>query len=298
MIALALLMLLGADVPRPAITGVSHIAVYAADPAKTEAYYVRDLGAVKRPDPEHPLGTRYHISPQQFVEVLPLPSGAGKDRLDHVAFATTDAEGLRLYLAAKAVKVPPSVTTGSDGSRFFAVADPEGNRVEFLQPPATLPDVPVNPLSGRMIHVGFIVHDRAKLDAFYQGILGFKPYWAGGFEDHLHTWVSIQVPDGTDWLEYMLVDAPEDQGIPATMSLKTAGILNHFALGVRDIRVSYTTLWNENRLSGQDELPKIGRDAKWQMNLYDPDGTRAELMEFKAVGKPCCTPFVAEDPVP
>ena len=30
-------------------------------------------------------------------------------------------------------------------------------------------------------------------------------------------------------------------------------------------------------------------DGKWQLNLYDPNLTRAELMEFKPVQKPCCS---------
>ena len=62
---------------RPAITSVSHLAITAADPAKSEAFYVHDLGAVKRPDPEDPAGARYYFSPIQFVEVLPLPAGSG-----------------------------------------------------------------------------------------------------------------------------------------------------------------------------------------------------------------------------
>lgn len=142
-----------------------------------------------------------------------------------------------------------------------------------------------------------IIHDRARADGFYREILGFKPYWYGGFEEDKPTWVSLQVPDGTDWIEYMLIDPADGRGIPSGMSQKTAGILNHFALGVPDIRVTYTRLWNEKRLEGQDELPKIGRDAKWQLNLYDPDGTRAEIMELKAIGVPCCSPFTASDPV-
>jgi hypothetical protein len=40
------------------------------------------------------------------------------------------------------------------------------------------------------------------------------------------------------------------------------------------------------------EKPKIGRDGKWQLNLYDPDLTRTELMEPKPVQKPCCSEFV------
>jgi hypothetical protein len=43
-------------------------------------------------------------------------------------------------------------------------------------------------------------------------------------------------------------------------------------------------------------VPRIGRDGKWQLNLFDPDGTRTEVMELHAVAKPCCSPFTAPDP--
>jgi hypothetical protein len=35
-----------------------------------------------------------------------------------------------------------------------------------------------------------------------------------------------------------------------------------------------------------DEKPQIGRDGKWQFNMYDPNFTRVELMEPKPVEKP------------
>ena len=284
---------------RPPITGVSHLSVYASDAAKAEHFYVHDLGAVKAADPENPRGARYHFSPTQFVEVLPLPTGETSiNRLDHAAFTTTDAEALRAYLASKKIVVPARVQQGGDGSRWFQVTDPEGMRIEFVQPPTRLPQVPVNPVSGRMIHVGFIVHDRVRQDAFYRDILGFRPYWAGGMHADQPTWISLQVPDGRDWLEYMIVGAPSGRGIPVDMSQSTLGVLNHFALGVSDIRTTYTTLWNEDRIHDQKGLPQIGRDAKWQLNLIDPDGTRAEFMEFSPIGKPCCSPFMAPDPAP
>ena len=57
---------------RPAITGISHIAVYSADAAATEQFYKDRLGAEKLPDPEDARGVRYRFSARQFVEVLPL----------------------------------------------------------------------------------------------------------------------------------------------------------------------------------------------------------------------------------
>src|SRR5215469_3525046 len=100
---------LNAQTPaRPKITGISHLAVYTSNPAATEHYYTVTVGAVKQADPENPKGVRYMLSGTQFVEVLPLPSDAGINRMDHAAFNTSDAEGLRKYLAAKGGQVPSS----------------------------------------------------------------------------------------------------------------------------------------------------------------------------------------------
>jgi len=299
---IAALALLGAPLAaappaRPPLTSVSHLAVYAADLAKSEAFYVHDLGAVKLADPENPAGARYYFSPVQFIEVLPLPAGAPSiNRLDHVAYNTADAEGMRVYLASKKVKVPTHVATASDGSKYFDVTDPEGNTVQFVQPSASPPAIAANPLSNHIIHVGFIIHNRINQDAFWQGVLGFRPYWFGGMKEDNPTWISLQVPDGTDWLEYMVVGTPDTLGIPPTLSAANLRVLDHFSLGVANTRDAYTLLWNGDRLAGQKETPKIGRDAKWQLNLFDPDGTRAEIMEFHAIGKPCCSPFTATDP--
>jgi len=46
------------------------------------------------------------------------------------------------------------------------------------------------------------------------------------------------------------------------------------------------------------EQPKIGRDGKWQLNLYDPDDTRVELMEFTPTEKPCCAEYTGPHPKP
>jgi len=286
---------LAATPARPPITSVSHLAVYASDAAKAERFYVHDLGAAKKADPENPQGARYYFSRTQFVEVLPLPANAAANRMDHIAFNTANAERLRQYLDSRKIQVPGAVSKAADGSQWFQVKDPEGNAIEFVQPPSPLPRIAVNPLFGHIIHVGAVVHDRAREDTFYRDILGFRPYWYGGMKDDAPpSWVSQQVPDGPDWLEYMVTSNPLNQA--------QMGVLNHFSLGVPNMEKVYTALWNEDRLQGQVDgrgqqiVPKIGRDAKWQLNLLDPDGTRAEVMELHAIGKPCCSPFTAADP--
>jgi len=283
---------------RPKITGVSHLAVYTSDAAATDHYYRQVIGAAKQTDPENPKGVKYAFSATQFVEVLPLPPNAGINRMDHAAFNTVNAEGMRKYLAAKGWKTPGTVTKGSDGSRWFAVQDPEGNKIEFVQPAANAkaPDDP-NAIGRHIIHVGLLVHSREAEDKFYRDLLGFRPYWYGGMQDDKIDWVSQQVPDGHDWVEYMMTSGPSGTGIPANMTQQTLGVLDHFAVGEKSVEDAYKVLQAGNRLEGRhDAAPKIGKDGKGQFNMYDPDGIRAELMNFHATEKPCCSAFTAEDP--
>ena len=283
---------------RPKITGISHLAVYTSDPAATDHYYRDIIGAAKETDPENPQGVKYAFSATQYVEVLPLPPNAGVNRMDHAAFNTVNAEGMRKYLAAKGWKTPPAVTKGSDGSRWFAVLDPEGNKIEFVQPAANAkaPDDP-NVIGHHIIHVGFLVHSREAEDKFYRDLLGFRPYWYGGMKDDKVDWVSQQVPDGHDWVEYMLTSGPSGSGIPANISQQSLGVLDHFAIGEKSVDDAFKVLQAGNRLEGRhDAETKIGKDGKGQFNMYDPDGIRAELMNFHATEKPCCSAFTAQDP--
>jgi catechol 2,3-dioxygenase-like lactoylglutathione lyase family enzyme len=282
---------------RPKITGISHLSVYTSDRAAAERFYVHDLGALKGSDPQNPSGVRYYFNPIQFVELLPLvPGPASVNRLDHAGFNTANAELMRKYLESRAVAVPSTLTKASDGSQYFEVKDPEGNMLQFVQPPAHPAFVQTNPLSNHVIHIGFLVHDPSAENAFYQGLLGFRPYWHGGRKDDGTDWISLQVPDGTDWLEYMLVQGPEKTGIPPSMTQDTLGVLDHFSLGVQNMEKAVTLLYEGDRLTAKHSPAQIGRDGKWQYNLYDPDGIRVELMEFQPSVKPCCSPFLLPSP--
>ncbi|MDE3063248.1 MAG: VOC family protein [Acidobacteriota bacterium] len=296
----ALTLAAAAEAPptRPEITGISHLAEYTSNAAATEHYYRDIIGAAKEADPENPAGVRYALSATQFVEVLPLPAGAGINRLDHTAWNVTSAEGMRKYLVAKGWKTPAAVTKGSDGSQWFEVLDPEQNKVEFVQPAAhaKAPNAP-SAVGTHIIHVGFMVHSRAAEDTFYRDLLGFRPYWFGGMQEGKLDWVSQQAPNGHDWLEYMLTSGPSGSGIPANMTLHALGVLDHLSIGVVSVPDAYKKLEASNRLTGMhDKEPKIGKDGKWQFNLYDPDEIRLELMNFHATEKPCCSAFTAADP--
>ena len=148
------------------------------------------------------------MNSSQWIEILTSPAPPQPNvRMAAVAFTTRNAAGLERYLSAHGFKAELPLKAGE-----FGVRDPEGNLVIFVQSGSnkTVAKAPPSPnaTSKRIIHVGFIVRDAAKEDAFWRDVLGFHPYWHGGRTDDRTDWQSIQVPDGTDWLEYMSEHSP------------------------------------------------------------------------------------------
>ncbi|HEV2379953.1 MAG TPA: VOC family protein [Terriglobia bacterium] len=279
-------------IERPPTVGVAHIALRTDSLPAARQFYGQVLGFAEPFSLDKPTGglmvAYFKVNDHQYVEILPELQSPTEDRLSHIAFETTDASGLRDYLASRGVDVPGPLKPGREGNLSFKVEDPDGHTVEFVQYlPGSLHSrnfgkfLPDTRISQHMIHVGVTVRDRAAADRFYREILGFKQTWQGGMKDDRTDWVDMRVPEGTDWLEYMLnVNNP---------SPKTLGVMHHFALGVADIQAPYKTATERGYKA---EQPKIGRDGKWQLNLYDPNLTRAEIMEFKPVQKPCCSPMI------
>lgn len=280
---------------RPPVTGISHLAVYATDLAATDRFYRVVLGARKGADPEDPAGVRYYFSARQFVEVLPAPKDHRPSMLAHVGYITADAARLRAWLIGQGMRDLSPVQRGAGGDQWFGGQDPEGNAVQFVQPASSSSTPEKGAISGRILHVGYAVQDRVKQDGFYRRLLGFRPYWYGAFHADKVDWVSQQVPDGRDWLEYMMVGPGSDVALES-VDARQLGVLNHVSLGVANMEAAVTTLYRENRLSPRHDGPQMGLDGKWQANFYDPDGTRVELMEYQPVMQPCCSAFTAASP--
>jgi catechol 2,3-dioxygenase-like lactoylglutathione lyase family enzyme len=274
--------------PRPRITGIDHVAFYTTNPDGVKKLYSDILGLTAAAPIESGETTRY-MSGKQWVGYSAAPDPKATDRMDHIAFTTDNIAGLRRYLTQKGLK-PGQIQGRSDHSLSFVVDDPEGHHVEFVER-AKDEKAPAEPnaVSHRMIHAGFLVYNRAAADHFYREVLGFRPYWHGGMKDNETDWVSLQVPDGTDWLEYMLNQ-------PAHPDLRLTGVMNHISYGVADMKKAQAVLESHGWKEHGDEHAQMGRDGKRQLNVFDPDLTRIELMEFKPAEKPCCSDFTAPHP--
>ena len=283
-------------VERPAITGISHLTLFADDFAKSQNFYRDLLGWIQWPGGGAKPGVRFYPNHGQYVELVDPPIPGQIDRLDSVAFETSDVEAMRMYLRANGVTVPPALIVDEHGNRSFAVHDPEGNKIVFQQdsdhPTGFEPSSVVQSLSNHIMHAGYMVRNRGALDHFYKDVLGFHLYWQGGDPADRVDWVMMQVPDGSDWIEYMLY-------LPAHPSLAQLGSANHLAPGVSSATELEQKLEQRGWKAPQGRDPKLlGVDGKIQLDLTDPDGTRIEFMEYKPVKDPCCAPYTGVQPSP
>jgi catechol 2,3-dioxygenase-like lactoylglutathione lyase family enzyme len=235
--------------------------------------------------------TCYILNPFQRLEILPADTPNNSNALDAIGFWVGDVSQMRTFLSAHGVKSKKMISNNS-AEECIEVRDSQNHRIIFLSLSGgiagSLSRSPQR-ISDRIIHAGFVVRDRAATEHFYKDILGFRPYWHGGMKDDQTDWASFQVPDGTDWVEFMVNVSPD-------ASHKTLGVMNHFALGVPNIHAAEAQL-RKNGWTGTEQ-PKIGRDGKWQLNLYDPDDTRVEFMEFTPTQKPCCSEYTGPHPKP
>jgi catechol 2,3-dioxygenase-like lactoylglutathione lyase family enzyme len=270
-----------AQVPasRPRITGIDHLVFRASDAAAARGFYSDVLGLRPGAGPSGRL--QFNVGDRQAIYVDPdLPAGED-ERLRLLAFATPDLKELTAHLTAKGIAV--TRVTGP-GAAAITVSDPDGHPLAFVQrsfPPEPFLGMsgtshgpqPPAPLSTRILHAGLTIRDEAAATRFYKDILGFGEIWRGGRSEGVTDWINMRVPDGTDYLEYMLVTAPPDR--------RQRGVLHHVALLVPDIQAAWEAAAARTPAADRARLeaPRVGRNGRWQLNLYDGDGTRTELME-------------------
>ncbi len=287
---------------RPKITGIAHMAIYAHDIEKARQFYKDLLGyeeVFKLDNPDGSLSLTFlKINERQYVEIFPEKEAA-TDRLNHVSIETDDAEAMRVYLKAKGIAVPDKVGKGRIGNANFNVKDPDGHTVEIVQylPSGwTIRDkgkaMPATRIADHMIHFGILVNGLEASMKFYRDVLGFQEIWRGSSTGKVLSWVNMRVPDGTDYIEFMLHDPfPEPT---------KRGSAHHICLVVPDIEKAAAIVRERAKAIGYERPMEIrtGINRKRQLNLFDPDGTRTELMEPDTIDKTKTPPSTAPPPKP
>jgi catechol 2,3-dioxygenase-like lactoylglutathione lyase family enzyme len=290
------------DLEQPRITGLSHVALFVKDVEQSRAFYKDYLGYAEPYSVLDEGGklrlTFIKVNDLQAIELFPERE-AGSDRLNHIALEVDDAEGMRAYLAAKGIKVPEKVPKGRIGNSNFTIRDPDGHGVEVVQYEPDgwtvrekgkhLPETRVAP---RISHVGILVSDLERSQRFYRDLFGMTETWRGSRDGKLLSWVNMKLPDGEDYIELMLHDQP--------ITPERRLIAHHICLELPDVPRAEQALKSRAMPPQCKAMTamRVGRNGKRQINLFDPDGTRVEIMEpATADGKPV-PPSTAPVPAP
>ena len=262
--------------PAPEIvTGIAHIAFLTSNIERAAHFYGQVLGYGSTAAPGSAGRRRlvFSVNARQRIIVEDGLAAGQDERLSHVAFQTSDMPALRTQLTRAEIPSTPIATPAADATGI-RVTDPDGHAIEFIERNHPLPTPPSHdgPVSKRILHIGLTIRDPVAADRFYKDVLGFSEIWRGGSTDDVTSWINMRVPGGTDYLEYMLHSKP-----PTRQQL---GSMHHVALQVADIQESLELVrarWRDT--DGPLGVPRIGRNNRWQLNLFDQDGTRTELME-------------------
>ena len=284
------------EAKRPRILGDAHIAIYVSDLDKARTFYKDFLGyaepfALKAKGSDKDRIVFIKINEDQYLELFAEKTRQEGLQLNHISFSTDDAEAMRKYLASKDVKVPEKVGKGQIGNSNFNINDPDGHIVEIVQYEKdgwtrreTGKFLPDTRIATHMAHFGVVIGSLQTALKFYNGILGFEDIWRGPPNGKVLNWVNMKVPDGPDYLEFMLYSPDK----PVT-SKAQLGTKNHICLVVPDIEKAVAILESRRDKTGYGKPIeiKVGQNGKRQANLFDPDETRVELMEPRTFdGKP------------
>jgi catechol 2,3-dioxygenase-like lactoylglutathione lyase family enzyme len=260
---------------RPRIAGIAHVAIQVSDLAKARAFYGGLLGFSEIGAKRAHTAVFFVNDRQRLIVRDGLPA-TRDERFIALAFET-GVTAMRDWLAGRGIEASEAAADADAGGRRIETKDPDGHSVQFVElsrgaraPVAT----PERRLSRRILHAGLTIKDSAAADRFYKEALGFSETWRGGRPEGTINWINMRVPDGTDYLEYMLYPA-------APPTRNQLGSAHHVALLVTDIQQALETVRARAQPGDRNHRanPNIGVNNRWQLNLFDPDGTRVELME-------------------
>ncbi len=268
---------------RPKLTGLSSVAFRTGALDLTRRFFTEFLGyepfseLLDGAEPaEHSM---IRINERQWVELL---HAVGNDpfRFDSFTIETEDTAALRRYLESKGCAVLGPERRSGRFSPEFCLEAPGGVVCGFVQrkrterPAGTFGD---RRISQRMSHVGFMTPDSDAARAFFVDLLGFREVWRGGPDPKKVSWIHLRLPEGDETVELMLFEKK-----PTRFEM---GHMNHLCLEVPDVEAARDRLRMRNLPVGCPEPSPIsvGINRKRQVNCYDADGTRVEIMEDRTI---------------
>lgn len=271
------------------LVGIANITFKVTDLDKSRAYYQGVLGLPEAFDIKDSSGTimsvYFKVNDDQYIEITPNLKPGELIREGRVAFQSTDLEKLHAIYVERGVQ-PGDIQRGPDGNPVFRVIDPGGNAIDFLQyGPGSQQSLARGKfladtrITTHISHVGIMMKDRATGMPFYHklGLDGLRTL--SGSKNEF-----VELPASDRNLETK--DPPLDPNNPATHDQyvrEVYGAVYHVGLEVPDIRVARDTLQKRGGYSDVRVRATVGNNRHWLIHLFDPDGSRSEIMSRDVV---------------
>jgi catechol 2,3-dioxygenase-like lactoylglutathione lyase family enzyme len=298
MLGLCVLAPLGAQSPAQAptpaggtgeelpILGLAGITFRVSDLEKARRYYMGVLGFAEAFTVKDSAGqvtsAFFKINDDQYVEVVPDLKPGEIHRQARVMIQSSDLERLHRLYQSRGLN-PRPIAPGPDGNPVFRVTGPDSARIDFVQ---YAPDSEQGRARGRFLspdristhlwHVGIYTSDRAAGRVFYEEKLGFARGrdLPGGRGEYIET------PSSDRNLEtkHPPLD-PENPATRAQYEREVMGAVQHMALEVTHMRAARDLVQQRGGYTDLQVRAHVGNNRHWLMHLFDPDGSRTEVME-------------------
>jgi catechol 2,3-dioxygenase-like lactoylglutathione lyase family enzyme len=275
-----------AETPDVPLAGIASITFRVSDLDAARRYYQGVLGlpeAFTTSGGSGGVGSVYFkVNDDQYVEIAPGLQPGAINREVRVTFQSTDLDRLHDLYAARGVR-PSAISRGPDGNPVFRVIGPDEATLDFVQYVAgskqTLARgkfLDARRISTHLQHVGIYTKNRDAVVSFYQEKLGFArgrdvPGTRGDY---------IETPSSDRNLETKF--PPLDPNNPATRAQyerEVMGAVQHVGLEVADMRATRDLVQERGGLTDLQVRAHVGNNRHWLLHLFDPDGSRTEVVE-------------------
>lgn len=257
---------------RPSVTGLAEIAFHVSSLEASRKFYCGFLGfeEINLLTDRNSSAVCFAVNERQCIILFECNSSQNIDRLHHIGFSVEDIHSMQKYLLSKNILTNDCLIRDIPDSGRISIEDPGGHTVVFISRNEYRVTGSDQRISERITHAGIAVRDADAGHKFYCEMLGFTEIWRGGKQNLSTDWINMKLPESDDYIEYMMVKDKADK--PQVNSLY------HICLRVDDVLASHEELIRKAGDFRIDE-PKIGVNNKRQLNIFDPDGIRIELME-------------------
>jgi lactoylglutathione lyase len=265
------------------LMGIANPTFKVADLVKARGFYHNIMGFDEAFDIKDSAGkvtsAYFKVNDDQYIEVAITPElkPGDRDREARIVFQSTNLEKLHALYESRGLN-PGKIETGPDGNPVFRVVSPEGRKFDFLQYAATSEQgksrgkfLSPDRTSIHIWHVGVMTKDSTASGPFYAklGLASLRTDRRGEY---------VETPSGDQNTETKppLKDTPETHD---RYESEQWGAANHIGLEVTDMRYVRDAL---QKRGGYDDLrvrAHVGGSRHWLMFVFDPSGTRMEMME-------------------